>query len=466
MKNIRFKPKPLEIPDDNPFKEDLLSRKECAEILTEFVVSQTDPFVLAIDSPWGTGKTTFLTMWKKFLKTKSIPCLYFNAWENDFMESPLVSLIGEIGQTVHSLQSVDDGAHIKEAFEKTKRVGAAILKSALPAAIRIATSGIVDVKEISDLVGDLAKQQIDKYEAHKQSVDGFRRSLEEVVACLTGGTGDAVAKPLVFIIDELDRCRPTYAVELLERVKHLFNVKHLVFILAVHRSQLGECVKALYGSGIDADDYLRRFIDMEFILPRANRVKFIEGQFQRFGLHNALETRSHDYYNLHETLPKLFDLFDFSLRTQEQLFTQIAVVVRTTPLNCYLYANQLATLVCLRNVNRSLYSEYVSGESGPDEIMKFLREQDGGAEFVDSAIGCAVEANLVIGIKDYRLREKKFQYYEEIIKSPTADQREKDRAVMVRRAFDSPAGDNERLTDYLAPKIELAAHFQPIGNSA
>jgi predicted AAA+ superfamily ATPase len=93
MKEVRFKPHAIPISKDDPFKEDLLGRRERAEILTEFVGSLTEPFVLAIDSPWRTGKTTFLKMWMQHLENEGFPRLYFNAWENDFSDSPLVSLI-------------------------------------------------------------------------------------------------------------------------------------------------------------------------------------------------------------------------------------------------------------------------------------------------------------------------------------------------------------------------------------
>jgi predicted KAP-like P-loop ATPase len=38
-------------------------------------------------------------------------------------------------------------------------------------------------------------------------------------------------KPLIIFIDELDRCRPLYAIECLERIKHIFGIKqesHLI----------------------------------------------------------------------------------------------------------------------------------------------------------------------------------------------------------------------------------------------
>src|SRR5947209_1607261 len=100
---MKFKVPPVEIAAEDPFKNDALGRKESAEILTQFVSNTSTPFVLAIDSPWGTGKTTFLTMWSHLLKKEGFSCLFFNVWENDFSDSPLVALIGEMGESLKHL---------------------------------------------------------------------------------------------------------------------------------------------------------------------------------------------------------------------------------------------------------------------------------------------------------------------------------------------------------------------------
>ena len=73
------------------------------------------------------------------------------------------------------------------------------------------------------------------------------------------------------MIDELDRCRPPYAVELLEVAKHLFSVDYIVFVLAVNRPELAHSIRDLYGSGFDAAGYLRRFFDIDFRLPDPER---------------------------------------------------------------------------------------------------------------------------------------------------------------------------------------------------
>ena len=96
-------------------------------------------------------------------------------------------------------------------------------------------------------------------------------------------------RPLVIGIDELDRCRPSYAIEMLELAKHLFAVDHVVFALAVNRSELAHSVKVLYGQDFDAARYLRRFFDLDFRLPQPDRTAFIKQLMEATELNDHLE---------------------------------------------------------------------------------------------------------------------------------------------------------------------------------
>ena len=85
---------PADIDPSNPFNQetDILQRSKCAEVLTNVVNSINEPYVLAIDAGWGRGKTIFLTQWMHQLRNQGFYCVYFNAWENDFVDDPLVAL--------------------------------------------------------------------------------------------------------------------------------------------------------------------------------------------------------------------------------------------------------------------------------------------------------------------------------------------------------------------------------------
>jgi len=470
MSAPKFKPLPLDISEDEPFKHDILSRQESGEVLCSFISSLTEPFVLAINSPWGTGKTTFLKMWQHQLRKLGFSSLYFNAWESDFSESPLVSLIGELGDGIESLRL--GGEQHKTAikvYQKTKKAGAALLKTALPAAIKLATAGILDLNSVTEadlgkLAENIAEKQIEKYGAAKKTISGFRKQLEDLVKVLSEATDDKVPKPVVFVIDELDRCRPTYAVELLEKVKHLFSVNGLVFVLAIDREQLTESVKALYGSGFDAEGYLKRFIDLDFCLPDPNHEKFVDAQFDRFALSESLESKVGDTRDdgagLREVLPQLFSLFGFSLRTQEQYFTHLSIIFRTTPPSSYIYSFLVALLLCLRITNRKLYFAYCSGRAGSIEVLEYLRSLRGGDDLLDSHTGTIIEAYLIKGIRNDKKRSATVDAYLKKGKlAASTNEHDHLRAKAVSDHFQWIGRTSRDMTAYLFKKIELAQRF-------
>ena len=236
---MRLKAPEFVVDKADPFNNDLLERKESVEILTELLRSIAEPFVLCIDAPWGQGKTTFLRMWRQHLENEGVATLHFNAWENDFSDDALISLIGEVSSGIQ--ERFEDKGHevLVERLEKVKRFGAAIAKRAIPVTMKLATLGALDAekeveKTLAEVAEKTAQEQIDKYEESKRGVENFRAELKALVEGVSGnGEG---AKPFVFIIDELDRCRPTYAIEVLEKVKHFFNVHGVVFVIAIDKA--------------------------------------------------------------------------------------------------------------------------------------------------------------------------------------------------------------------------------------
>ncbi|HOS87757.1 MAG TPA: P-loop NTPase fold protein, partial [Burkholderiaceae bacterium] len=93
---MKYRLPELDVPDDNPFQHDALDRKPVVEFLSGLIRRLSGPFVLALDSPWGTGKTTLIRMLQADLKRQDFQCLYFNAWKVDYVTDPLVALVGAL----------------------------------------------------------------------------------------------------------------------------------------------------------------------------------------------------------------------------------------------------------------------------------------------------------------------------------------------------------------------------------
>ena len=351
---MEFKLEPLEVPLDNPFKFDALNRKASVEALTNLLNSLKGPFVLTLDSPWGTGKTTFIRIWKAVLESQNFVCLYFNAWEKDFSTDPLVAFLGEFEALEKNI--LPKNKSFKKYFNKAKKLGTAIARRALPLAGKIATSGILDIDEVlktslSDIVSGNIKDAVDAYLAEKDLIEEFHKSLSKSIETLRErGKKDQ----LIVFVDEVDRCRPTFAIELLERIKHLFNIDNVIFVLSLAKSQLSVSLKAIYGDGLDSDEYLRRFIDLEYALPKIDSEAFTINLFNRFGFEAffAERTNSENAYDkkwLAETFIGLSEIFQLSLRAREQCFTRLRVAMMMTPPDLYFYSPLLTTLTVIKD---------------------------------------------------------------------------------------------------------------------
>jgi hypothetical protein len=307
-----------EIPEDDPFKNDELEREPVADFLTSMLTTIEEPFVMSLTAPWGTGKTTFIEMWQQKLENEH-PSLYFNAWDNDFVDDPLVAFVGEIDERISDQTGYDVPGRLKE-------LGARLARRSVPVALRLVSAGLIDNETGQAAFGDeLAEGAEDLFESYlqeKELVSDFRNELEDFADQIT----EEKEGPLFFFVDELDRCRPDFALELLERIKHLFDVPGIVFILVVDPDQLRHSVKSLYGRGMDARGYLRRFVNLEYELPEPKPGKFAVFLFNAHGFDDLIRRQS--AFRMLDVAMWTSEYFDFSLRAQKQYFMRLELVTR------------------------------------------------------------------------------------------------------------------------------------------
>lgn len=454
----------IQIDQDDPFKYDELGRKESAEALTEFVLSSDNSLVVSLDAPWGQGKTTFLRMWRQHLINKNIPTIYFNAWENDFSDNAWVCLIGEISAAISEFSEIQGKA--KEYLERAKSIGATLLKKAVPAAVKIATAGVIDVDNLADqtiagLAEAVAKEEIDKYEKSKSSLKSFRENLEKLVGCFSSAEPPL---PLVFIIDELDRCRPNFAIEVLEKTKHFFSVKNIVFVLGVDKGQLGSSFKAVYGDGLNVDGYLRRFMDFDFLLPAPGKGEFAKVLYRKLGFAEYFENTKYqgkkdEGRELMNSISELFDTVGLTLREQETCCSVLANCVRITPADGRLDSVVLCFLVFLKVKYNDLYVEFIAGKIDPFDLCNKLKESPGEREYFSSHVGCYLEACINCSFSYPGQREKVVNRYMAILTSDGVDGFEKQRVDKILRFVNGEDFDPRSLLR-LVKKIELASYFR------
>lgn len=409
---MAYRVEEIEVPPESPFANDDLGRGPVVEFLAGLIGRLEGPFVLAIDSPWGTGKTTLVKMLAAEMGRQNFQCVQFNAWKVDYVTDPLVALVSSVDRV--SLGDVSAEAAFHESIGKVKKAVGVLAKRTMVAGAKVATFGILDAeKEIeaaaAELTGNLAGDLFDSFEQERELLRKFRDDLASAISQLSVAGKKA---NLIFFVDELDRCRPTFAIELLERIKHLFDVPNLVFVLSIDKRQLEAITAAVYGQGIDAPEYLRRFIDLEMGIPAANSKQFTRRLVSRFGLDSVFAQRNghetlYDKCNFIDFFTAIADALGLTLRARERCLTRLTVVMDQTPPNHYLDPVLVALLIALRTNQPEMFLEVVTGRAAPSQTMDFLEHRVSRVASLDERMLLVIEAYLIVADPDQKRQQAK-----------------------------------------------------------
>ena len=376
---------------------DIFKRKDFGEHLANLIEHADDNPVIALNSGWGEGKSTFIKMWQGYVEHQrptKLKTIYFDAFKNDYQKDPFLALASEI----YAL--LDDKDSKKKITFKNMATSAAksLMRGAIKIGIKTATAGLADGTEVEDVVRDfsaLLSEQVDEIIAEKlKNVEEDRLALSKFREYLSDITNEiGHGKPLVFIIDELDRCRPDFALELLEQIKHLFSVKGLTFLLITNRTQLEESIRCKYGIGVDANNYLHKFVSLWISLPdKPINYKDHREVFTSYALHKMMNEKEQVF--LTETITILKDLATFhnlSLRQIERMLSYFAIIHNITAgknyndtyqnliaITCYMAADRPDLLAKIKTISyEDLLSELRLNriESDSKEVSLYYLKQ-------------------------------------------------------------------------------------------
>ena len=359
---------------ENPWHDDVLDRKDIAERLTSIVRGQVAPFVISLDGRWGTGKTFLLKRWQQDLENQGWQAIYYNAWEDDFANDPLLSVTGQLSE------------HFKKGalWAKARKLGGLVAPFVQPvaSAASIATTGapLPNIRRTKQTPPNHLADYLEKRAAKDE--------LKKHLADLAAEVREETEQPLIFIIDELDRCRPTFAIELLERVKHIFDVHNIVFVFGINRGELMKSLESVYGE-IDAGTYLRRFFDMEFVLPDPDPVQFCRHLVSRHQLgaffserRKSQEDDSHsaEFKRITGTLPFIMGAMGLSLRDMDYCVRLLSLAARDLRQDQSLDPELLSVLIALKVTNQTLYRRFVDGAARGADVINYMNTRRGSRD--------------------------------------------------------------------------------------
>lgn len=368
--NIRISE--LEIDDNWPCSNDLLERHKEIENLTPVLLNAQAPLVFSIDAPWGGGKTSFIQLWEHYLKKTKHEFIYLNAWQTDFSDDPLLPMLSAIDDWL-SASTQNEATTL--AWQKAKTLATSLFKSSVIAATKAATFGGLDLdKEYEKLASELSagavEDIVDSFAVKTGALERFKQNLSIVVANLPDHQNN-----LIVFIDELDRCRPNYSIELLERIKHLFDIPGVVFVLAINSEQLGNSVKGIYGADFDGVSYLKRFIDLDYTLAKPDLINYVGAHLNDSEITERYSKMQDGQY----IYPRVIDIFTwlsarFSLSYRDIFVTiqRFKLILRSIPADHYDDSEVLCVLLILRKVNKALYYEFIEKPQSVNKLISYL----------------------------------------------------------------------------------------------
>lgn len=376
---MRFLPPEAEvILYETAFEDDILDRQKVSKSLSALLDRIEDPMVIALDGRWGTGKSYFLKRWvgahRKQNEGKALT-LYFDAFASDYNSDPLIALVAALSERIP--------AKDRPQLLRLKSLAYKFIKPLAKIGLNVATLGAKDaVNDLGDAVADVingeAQATVDEFwqreESRQKAMQAFRDSLEELVA----GDEGADPTPLVIVVDELDRCRPDYALEVLEIIKHFFAVPMVHFVLGVNLRAMENSVKARYGQEIDGTAYLQKFISLTVTLPdqvghpvdrKPAALVYARHAAKAMGLPSAYAEEIVECQ-----LPIVARRNSVSIRDVGKILGAVAVLPPEALNKNFMTGWRIlvASLIIARVVRKDIYDRLVAGELSDTDLVDYL----------------------------------------------------------------------------------------------
>lgn len=381
-------------PRNATWEDDRLDRAKYAKQLTQLVKHMDKPFVITLSAPWGSGKTFFLNAWRNEIawngeeNADKIPCVYFSAWEYDCVDDPLLAIVGKMQEELAPLLDYEEDITQEEIDKSGNGQQNANQDSANPFSRLVTVTKSIFTKEnlckigwtitgrvlnkitanvfedaLKDSVaeGILKEEDIEKiFNKTRQTMESspkqkledvlkekkvFIKTIGEIVKACQKKLGHDNKYPILIMIDELDRCRPDYVISLLERIKNLFEVDGIFFVLAIDKEQLYSVVEHTFGvkKTEERDNravYLQKFVNMDYELCKPEMYEYVSACLQDISLrydshdkvfdidyNSPLSAFESDFYFLYE------DNGINSIREFEKVYERFYMVVNSYQLS-------------------------------------------------------------------------------------------------------------------------------------
>lgn len=289
-------------------KEDVLDRESFIDQivdLTRVLSENRKNCCFAIEGEWGSGKSFVLDKIQERLQveqseitnTERFFVVRYDCWKYDYYEEPIIAIVSVLREKIEQ--------YVKMLSDSTKR---AVLVTARNAITKIAFEAVKSTTGI-DLDGIIENPE--EVEKIYDKYFGFQNAIKEMQNQIKKISED---QTIVIMVDELDRCLPSYAIKVLERVHHIFNeMENVVVMIAMEKTQIKNSLHQIYGEEMDVDRYLKKIVALSFKLDNGIAHNFIAKYASFMELFEIKESDK-----LEDFLKEITAEID--IRTQEKIF--------------------------------------------------------------------------------------------------------------------------------------------------
>jgi len=367
------------------FDDDLLGLEDFATRLESFINIEhryvEGGLVVGLNSKFGSGKSTFLRMWTDSLQNKKEESNYIvillNAWESDYYGDPLFAIVSAL---IDSIQA--EGKKADKIIEAAKDLG--WFSTAIANQIVSKFSGI-DSIEAGEVAKKKKKERSDKYSMLSDTFSIYE-GRKHAMQSLKGAIQDFIKSEnseVLFLVDELDRCRPDYAISYLETIKHIFDINRATFVLAADKQHLENSAKTAFGPNLDFDEYYRKFVHREVSLPEISDKGYqsISSKYVNFYMHG--EGTRNCYMAIQDSrdsdILELIISCKLTPRQIQNVFRVLGHVLETTEekkgdIN-WCWAVGTILMAVLKTANHSVYNKLATQQMYPQDALDFFKDK-------------------------------------------------------------------------------------------
>lgn len=327
--------------------------------------------VINLNAEWGAGKTFFIKRMYASIK-ETHPCIYIDAWRQDFSDDAFLTLFSSIINQIEKYSGVLDVRLIRSLSSIGR-----FTKGVIPAVL----SGLVKEYGGIDSVSDISKTAAElMLSEHKEKSEAIIKLKKELTFWGDLSFKKGYSSPIFVFIDELDRCKPSYAVSLLEIVKHIFNIDKFVFIISTDTNQLQHSIKNVYGNDFGANDYLSRFFHRRFSLKAPDVHEVIKNKFElalkdHFAeLTENIIPRPSNNEQLSKNTSEIFNAFGLNLRDSIRNTERLIDLIQSKSFKKKIDYLALMTLMVIYDKDHELMQKILGKSVGSGTVDTLIYE--------------------------------------------------------------------------------------------